>query len=153
MSDVRAYCLLDVLAIVQVSGDETEGRFSLVEMLMPPGDMTPLHVHLRDSQTVYVLEGEVTFYLPNSVQVCGRGEFIHQPAGVAQTERVTSTQPARILGLNSPSGFDRFVASAGRPARSLVLPPPPEHPPDMERLVEIAAEHDIEILGPPGELP
>jgi mannose-6-phosphate isomerase-like protein (cupin superfamily) len=51
---MRAYWLQDVLATVLVSGEEAEGRFSLVEMLMPPGDMPPLHVHRHDSQTTYV---------------------------------------------------------------------------------------------------
>jgi quercetin dioxygenase-like cupin family protein len=61
---------------------------------MPPNDMTPLHVHRRDSQTTYVLEGKVTIYLPDGSHVLGPGECIHQRAGVPQTERVTSTRQA-----------------------------------------------------------
>jgi mannose-6-phosphate isomerase-like protein (cupin superfamily) len=149
----RAYWLLSNLVIVHVSGEETEGRFSLVEFLMPPDDMTPLHVHQRDSQTTYVLEGEVTFYLPGSSAVLRAGECIHQPAGVPQTERVTSTEPARVLDINSPAGFEEFIAAAGRPAERLTLPPVDEPPPDLEELATAAAEHGIELLGPPGALP
>lgn len=149
----RAYWLLSNLVIVHVSGDETEGRFSLVEFLMPPDDMTPLHVHQRDSQTTYVLEGEVTIYLPGSSNVLGAGECIHQPAGVPQTERVTSAGPARVLDINSPAGFEQFVAAAGRPAERLALPAVSESPPDLEQMAAAAAEHGIELLGPPGTLP
>lgn len=149
----RAYWLLGNLAIVHLGGEDTDGRFSLVEWLTPPEDMTPLHVHKHDSQTIYVLEGEVTFYLPGVSRVCGPGEFIHQPAGVPQTGRVTSAAPARMLDINSPAGFERFVVAAGQPASELTLPPP-EHPqPDVERLAALAAEHEIELLGPPGALP
>jgi quercetin dioxygenase-like cupin family protein len=149
----RAYWLLSSLAIVHVSGELTDGRFSLVEFLMPPDDMTPLHVHRRDLQTTYVLEGEVTVSLPGASRVLGPGDCIIQPAGVPQTERVTSVSPARVLDVNSPSGFERFVAEAGRPAERLTLPPPITDEPDLERLAGIAAEHGIELLGPPGTLP
>jgi mannose-6-phosphate isomerase-like protein (cupin superfamily) len=148
-----AYWLLGSLAIVHVSGERTEDRCCLVEFLSPPDDMLPLHVHRRDSQTTYVLEGEVTFYLPGESRVLGPGECIHQPAGVPQTERVTSAEPGRVLDVNSPAGFDRFVASAGEQAASRTLPPSPDEPPDFERLVALAADHGVDILGPPGTLP
>jgi mannose-6-phosphate isomerase-like protein (cupin superfamily) len=149
----RAYWVLSNLVIVHVSGDETEGRFCLVEFLMPPDDMTPLHVHQRDSQTTYVLDGEVTIYLPGSSTVLRAGECIHQPAGVPQTERVTSAEAARVLDINSPAGFEEFIAAIGRPAESLSLPPVGGSPPDLEQMATAAAEHGIELLGPPGTLP
>jgi hypothetical protein len=58
-----------------------------------------------------------------------------------------------VLAISSPAGFERFVAEAGRPAESLTLPPREESPPGLERVAEIAAEHGIELLGPPGTLP
>jgi quercetin dioxygenase-like cupin family protein len=149
----QAYWLLGSLAIVHVGAAETEGRFSLVEWLSPAGYMTPLHVHTHDHQTVYVLEGEVTFYLPGVVRVCGPGEFSHHPAGLPKTERVTSATPARMLDVDGPAGFDRFIASAGQPAGELTLPPTSEESPDLERLAQLAAEEGIELLGPPGALP
>lgn len=149
----RAYWLLGNLAIVQVAGEETGGRVTLVEFLTPADEWLPLHAHREDSQTTYVLEGEVTVYLPDGAHVLGPGECIHQPAGVPQTEHVTSPRPARMLDINSPAGFDRFVAAAGRPAASLTLPPQDDSPPDFERLAATAAEHGIDILGPPGALP
>jgi mannose-6-phosphate isomerase-like protein (cupin superfamily) len=147
------YWLLGNLAIVHVSGEETEGRFCLVEFQTPADDWIPLHVHRRDSQTVYVLEGEVTFYLPGEQRALGAGECIHQPAGVPQTEHVTSSGPARMLDVNSPAGFERFIEAAGEPAASLTLPPPPAGPPDFEAFSRLAADHGVDILGPPGALP
>jgi hypothetical protein len=120
---------------------------------MPPGDMTPLHVHRRDGQTTYVLEGEVTIYLPHGSHVLRSGKGMHQPAGVPQTERVTSTHQARVLDINSPAGFERFVATIGQPAESLALPPPADSPPDLKQVAAVAAEQEIELLGPPGALP
>jgi quercetin dioxygenase-like cupin family protein len=148
----RAHWMQSRLFIVHVSGEETHGRLSLVEGLLPPDAMTPLHV-LHASQILYVLEGELTAYLPGVSRVLRRGECMNQPAGVPQTHRVTSAEPARVLAVSSPAGFERFVAEAGRPAGSLTLPPPEELPPNLERLAAIAAEHGIQFLGPPGTLP
>lgn len=120
---------------------------------MPPGDMTPLHVHRHDTQTTYVLEGEVTFYLPGITRALRRGECIHQPAGVPQTEKVTSRTSARVLDINCPAGFEHFVTSVGRPTSQLTLPPSDDEPPDFDRLIAIAENHGIEIIGPPGTLP
>jgi quercetin dioxygenase-like cupin family protein len=149
----QAYWLLGSLAIVHLRGEDTEGRFSLVEWLTPPGGMTPLHIHREDSQTVYVLEGEVTFHLPGLTRVCGPGEVVHQPAGVPQTERVSSATPARMLDVNAPAGFDAFVAAAGEPAESPVLPSASGEDIDLEDLVALADAHGIVVLGPPGALP
>ena len=150
-ADVRAYWLLDALAIVRVSGDETGGRFCVVEFLQPPGDMTPLHVHRDESQTIHVLEGELTVWTGPEKRVLGPGQSVHQAAGTPQTERA-ETQ-VRLVDVNSPAGFDRFVAGAGRPAEALALPPPAEEEPDFDRIAAAAAEHGIEVLGPPGALP
>jgi uncharacterized RmlC-like cupin family protein len=114
--------------------------------------MTPLHVLSRASQILYVLEGELTAYLSGLSRVPRRGDSMYQPAGVPQTHRVTSSEPARVLAINSPAGFERFVAEAGRSAESLTLPAE-ESPPDLERLAAIGAENGIEFLGCPGTLP
>lgn len=149
----RAHWTQSRLFIVHVAGEETDERLSLVEGLLPPNAMTPLHVLPRASQILYVLEGELTAYLPGVSRVLRRGDSMYQPVGVPQTHRVTSSQPARVLAITTPAGFERFVAEAGRTAESLTLPPPEESAPDLERLAAIAAEHGIELLAPPGTLP
>jgi quercetin dioxygenase-like cupin family protein len=148
----RAWWTESRLFIVHVSGEETRGRLSLVEGLLPPGAMTPLHV-LGASQILHVLEGELTAYLPGVSRVLRAGESMNQPAGVPQSHSVTSSEPARVLAVSSPAGFERFVAEAGRLAESLTLPPPEDPPSDPKRLAVIAAKHGMELLGPPGTLP
>jgi quercetin dioxygenase-like cupin family protein len=150
---LRAHWMQSRLFIVHISGEETEERLSLIEGLLPPDAMTPLHVLPRSGQILYVLEGELTAYLPGVSRVLRRGDSMYQPVGVPQTHRVTSSEPARVLAITTPAGFERFVAEAGQPAEGLTLPPPEESPPDLERLASIAAEHGIELLGPPGTLP
>ena len=149
----RSYWFYGDLVTVHVSGEETGGRFCLVEFLQPPGEWTPLHVHRDSDQTQYVLEGELTVYLPGGSFAVGAGECINTPRNVPHTECVTSAGPARVLDVNAPSGFDEFIAATGQPTAELTLPPGLDEPPDIDRLAVLAAEHDIELLGPPGSLP
>jgi mannose-6-phosphate isomerase-like protein (cupin superfamily) len=150
---VQAYWFLGDLVIVHLSGEDTQGRFSLLEFLQPPEYMTPLHVHKGADQAFYVLEGEVALHLPGQSLAAGPGESAYGPVDVAHADQTTSAEPARFLMINSPAGFERFVAEVGQPAESLTLPPPPDSPPDVQQLAAVAAEHGIEILGPPGALP
>jgi mannose-6-phosphate isomerase-like protein (cupin superfamily) len=148
-----AYWFYGDLVTIHVSGEETGGRFCLVEFLQPSDEWTPLHVHRDSDQTQYVLEGELTVYLPGQSFVVGPGECVNTPMNMPHTERVTSAGPARVLDVNAPAGFDDFVAEAGQPAPELALPTRDRPPPDVERLASLAAEHQIELLGPPGSLP
>jgi mannose-6-phosphate isomerase-like protein (cupin superfamily) len=129
-----------------------EGDHALIEMLTPPGDQPPLHVHHDDDEGFYVLEGELCLWAGSQRWTLGPGQFVNAPAGVPHTYRVTSEERARYLVTSSTGGFARFVRAVGEPAPSRELPPA-DAPVDPERLARIAAEHDITLLGPPGMLP
>lgn len=120
----------------------SEGDLGLVDMLeMPAGDMPPLHVHAEADEGFYVLEGELTVFLPGREVLLRAGDFLLAPCGVPHTYRVGDTS-ARALVLSSPGGFETFVrAVAGLPEV------------DPASLAVTATEHGIEILGPPGALP
>ena len=152
-TNAPAYWFYRDLVTVHVSGEETGGRFCVVEFLQPPDEWTPLHVHRDSDQTQYVIEGELTVYLPGRSLVLGPGQCVNTPMNVPHTEHVTSAGPARVLDVNVPAGFDEFILRAGEPAAELTLPTADGPPPDVERLAAIAAEHRIELLGPPGERP
>jgi quercetin dioxygenase-like cupin family protein len=131
-------CRTRILADADVTG----GHAGLVDMVeVPPGHMPPLHVHHGEDEGFYVMEGEVTLFLPGQEVLCRPGEFVLAPRGVPHTYRV-GDQPARCLVLSTPAGFERFVAAVA------ALPEA-----DPETLTAVAAAHRIEILGPPGMLP
>jgi mannose-6-phosphate isomerase-like protein (cupin superfamily) len=136
--------LMDVL----VDGPDYE----LIRAYAPPGDMPPLHVHERDDEGFFVLEGELTLWVGDAEPVVlGPGEFANAPAGVPHTYRVTSSEPATWL-LPAAPGFVAFVRDVGVPAERHELPVL-DGPPDAARIAEIAALHRITLLGPPGMLP
>ena len=103
-------------------------------------------MHRNEDESFYVVEGEMTFYVGDERVKAGAGAFVYGPRGVPHGFEVEGPTPARILLQNYPAGFEGFPVEVGEPAMELALPP--AEPPDMERLMAIAAKYDIEILGP-----
>jgi mannose-6-phosphate isomerase-like protein (cupin superfamily) len=150
---MEAIWFLDTLVRVHAGGEDTDGRYGLVESVAPAGHQPPPHVHHREDEGFYVLDGELTVYTGDADGVVvGPGQFLNAPRGVPHTFRVTSDEPARWLVSCAPAGFEAFVREFGEPATADELPVL-DGPPEVERLVRVAAGHGIEILGPPGMLP
>jgi mannose-6-phosphate isomerase-like protein (cupin superfamily) len=142
---------LDNLVYVHIDDEESGGAYSLAELWAPRDSMPPLHVHHRDDETFYVLEGEVRMFVGDRQIVVPAGQAALGPREVAHTYRVESDQ-ARFIVINSPAGFEQFLRAAGEPAPRAELPPS-GRPADPAALAKAAAEYGIEILGPPGMLP
>jgi len=147
----EALCFMDNLAYMHLDGAKTSEAFDLVEFLGRHGDMPPLHVHHRDDETFYVLDGELTLHVGGQEIGLTAGQAALAPRGVPHVYRVES-ETARWLTINSPAGFERFLRAAAEPAPSEQLPPP-GRPLDPAELAHAAAKQGIEIIGPPGTLP
>ena len=123
-----------------LSGDAAD--VGIVDMIeVPAGHMPPLHVHHDEDEGFYLLSGEVTLFMPGQQVTLRAGDYFLAPRGVPHAYRVGDS-PARWLIVSSPAGFERFVAEVGEGRVE-----------DPAALAELAARHDIEILGPPGMLP
>ena len=128
---------LGATARVLASGED----FGLVHMDMPPGEMPPLHVHRNEDEGFYCLGGEITLYLPGESVTLRAGDFILAPRGIPHAYQV-GPDGCRALVSSTPGGFERFVIAVA--ALDELSP---------EILGGVAAEHGIEILGPPGARP
>ena len=119
------------------------------EQLAPRGVGSPLHVHHREDEWFYVLDGEVTFWVGGEVVVAPAGAFVFGPRDVPHTF-VVSSDEARFLLVTEAAGFEDFMRAAGQPAERLEIPPPASEPPDVAALSQLAASYGIDIIGPPG---
>src|SRR5919107_5099892 len=146
------------LATVKATGKETDGRYTLIEILEPEGE-GPLHVHHREDEGFFIIEGELTFRIGEETIKASPGSFVFGPKDVPHTYTVDSG-PAKLLFLLSPAGFEGFIEAVSEPAKAHTLPPPqPETPPaeaapeeaEMEDLdfAALEARYGCEILGPP----
>lgn len=131
----------------KIGGADTDDHFSLVEALAWRSTEPPLHVHQREHEAWYVLEGQMTFQVGDQTLVAPTGSFAFAPKGLPHAFTV-DVEPTRVLVLAAPGGFERFAAELGEPAFSeeqpaaLGLPVP-------EVLAEVAARYGIEVVGPP----
>jgi quercetin dioxygenase-like cupin family protein len=146
-----AIWFIDNLARIRVAGTDSRGRLAIVDSEGRRGDMPPLHVHRREDEAFYVLEGELSLHLPGRSLTLCPGEAFLAPKDVPHAYRVES-ETARWLAIVTPAGFDDFIREVGEPAPEETLPPAGRQH-DPERLAEIAARFGIELLGPPGTLP
>ncbi len=135
------------LATVKATGKETDGRYTLIEVLEPEGE-GPLHVHHREDEGFFILEGELTFRIGEETIKASAGSFLFGPKDVPHTYTVDSG-PAKLLFILSPPGFEGFVYATSEPAKERTLPPAPEGPPseeEMEQLRAVARQYGGELL-------
>jgi quercetin dioxygenase-like cupin family protein len=140
-----------MLATIKVTADQTGGQYALVEILAPDGYGSVLHVHHREDEGFYILEGEMTFYVGEQTIKAHPGSYLFGPRDVPHAFTVESG-PARLLFVFSPAGLEGLIREMGEPARSLTVPPQLDEEPDeaeRERMAAIGARYGAEILGPP----
>jgi mannose-6-phosphate isomerase-like protein (cupin superfamily) len=94
-----------------IDGMESGGGFSLVEHPMSPRVVgAPLHRHALEDEYSYVTEGRVGALLGDHVLEAGPGELIFKPRNQWHTFWNAGNEPARILEIISPAGFERYFA-------------------------------------------
>jgi mannose-6-phosphate isomerase-like protein (cupin superfamily) len=132
---------------IKATAQDTRGAFGLVEGLGAAGSSPPLHVHSREDELLYLLEGELTIRCGERTFAAAPGSLTLLPRGVPHTFVVEGDTPARLLSISLPGGFERYFAEAGRPAEGDGLPP--AGPPDVARLREVGERYGLALVGPP----
>jgi quercetin dioxygenase-like cupin family protein len=113
------------------TGDDANSKYAMWEAIVPPGGGPPPHVHSREEEAFYILEGEITFQVGEKRIVATAGMFANMPVGTPHSFKNESSRPAKMLisvasaGLEFPAS--RFcvlpkAVKATRPSRHLSLP-------------------------------
>ena len=122
-----------------IGGDESGGGFSLVEHPLPPRALAaPLHKHSREDEYSFVLEGRVGALLGDEVVYGEPGDLIFKPRDQWHTFWNAGDEPARILEIISPAGFERFFAE-------IVDMPADAGPPTPEQRIALADRYGLEF--------
>jgi len=145
----EALWFFGALAIAKTSSETTAGRVTVLEHLAPEGSGPPVHVHHREDEWFYVIEGELTFWVGGRIIKVPMGSCVYGPRDIPHTFKVTSPQ-ARSLVVTEPAGFENFMRALGEPAAANMIPPASVQLPSRDRIMAAAAEFGLEILGPPG---
>ncbi|CAN5195550.1 MAG: cupin domain-containing protein [Chloroflexia bacterium] len=122
-----------------IGGVESGGGFSLVEHPMAPrGLAAPLHRHSREDEYSFVIAGRVGALLDEEVVYGEPGDLIFKPRGQWHTFWNAGDEPARILEIISPAGFEQFFAELSDPSRFA-------DPDDLEALATVATRYGVEM--------
>jgi mannose-6-phosphate isomerase-like protein (cupin superfamily) len=124
---------------VYLGGAETEGRFTSFVEVTPPSGGPPPHYHEAEEEWFFPLEGRVEFFLDGTWEEVPLGTVVFVPRGTVHTFRNCGDGPLKMLIHTSPAGFETFFE---RCAQEFAKPDPP----DMDRIVQISAEHGIHFV-------
>jgi quercetin dioxygenase-like cupin family protein len=134
------------LAEIKASAADTDGQLTIVEVTEPPGAQAPLHVHHREDEGFWILEGEVTFHVGDVTIEARAGDFAWGPRDVPHRYTV-GADGCRMLFVLTPAGFEDLVRDMSEPAAERTLPPASDEAPDMARVARVAQAYGCELLG------
>jgi mannose-6-phosphate isomerase-like protein (cupin superfamily) len=134
-----------------LTGDESGGLLGAAIVTQPPGTATPLHLHTREAEAFFLLDGDMVYRAADQTFQVSAGDFVWLPAGIPHAFRVTGPRPVRFLGLSLPGGLFELYDEAGRPAGASRLPTAEEAPisEDIERWLRLAPRYGLQVIGPP----
>src|SRR5262245_45862794 len=92
------------------TGWAKKGQYPLLEAIVPPGGGPPPHVHSREEEGFYVLEGEITFSMGDKRRVASAGVFANMPVGTPHSFRNESSKPAKMLISVAPAGLEKMFS-------------------------------------------
>jgi quercetin dioxygenase-like cupin family protein len=130
-----------------LTGEQTGGALFLGEVSVPPGGGPPPHIHDREDETYYLLDGNLTVQVGGQTLQAASGDCIHLPRGIAHSFRNTGKGTARMLVTATPAGIEKFFEEAFYPAPANQQPPLPS-PELIGRLMTAAAKYGNTILPP-----
>ncbi len=147
----RAWWFLGELYLVKAVSEDTDGALTVVEVTSPPQSPPAPHIHHREDETYYVLEGEFEFLDEERTFTAGAGSLVYLPKHRLHWHRNPADVPAKALVVYTPAGnIERFVEEVSKPATDPTSVPPPPEAADIERLVTIAVEkYGFEVPPPP----
>lgn len=131
-------------AIIKISGNSTENRYSQLELIEYPQYNTPLHLHESSDEIFFVIEGTLTVHLDGKTTEVTEGSIIRIPAGSPHAQGNFTDTDVRLLITLSPAGFENFFVE-----RAAIVK---ENPPGTEeygkRMRKLGENHDIKLLAP-----
>lgn len=142
---------LGSLMIWHVTSAESGGLLSLGEVVVRPGNEPPMHVHAREDETWFVLEGSVIFQRGHERLRAEAGTALLMPRGIPHGFAVQSPA-ARMIHMYTPGGLEEAFFAVGTPAPAREMPPAPAGPPDAameDRLRKVYGDLGVTFVGPP----
>jgi mannose-6-phosphate isomerase-like protein (cupin superfamily) len=140
----RIWIVGDTMTL-KATGESTGGGLVLLENLTAPGGGPPPHVHTREDEFWFVLDGTFEIRIGDEVHSLGPGGFAYAPRGTVHNFRNTADTPSRVLVGFTPAGMEGFFRDSGRPALD-DGPAPPVGEDEIARTIAAAPRYGVEAV-------
>jgi mannose-6-phosphate isomerase-like protein (cupin superfamily) len=134
----RQYNVMGTAMTYIATADDTRGAYSLAIETTPPHSGLPLHVHHREDEAMYILEGEYEIQCGDQVIWATPGVFVFLPRDTPNRYQNIGDTPARFLFITSPGGFETLIAETSALIAS--------GQPDIGQVHAIADRHGVEFV-------
>jgi quercetin dioxygenase-like cupin family protein len=159
MSDTKPYLAtpeqgpaiwhMGALMQFRATSEQTGNQFWLAEQTSHLGYASPIHVHTREDETFYVLDGELSIEIDGIMYRPTAGSTVFAPRNLPHSYKVESPV-ARWLVMGTPGGFDGWFFDTGKPADRLEVPEfDPADFPDFGDVIASVEAYGGKVLGPP----
>lgn len=139
---------------ILLTGEDTAGRYCLIDMFVPPGGGPPPHRH-NFEEMFTIIEGEIEVTFRGTKSILKSGETANVPSNAPHQFTNMSELPARLLCLCSPAGQEEFFLSVGALVPGRMTPPPALDESAQAALKaksqSLAAQYQTEFLLPADE--
>ena len=130
------------------TGLDTNGKYALWEAIGPPGGGPPPHVHSREEEGFYILEGEISIFVGDKRLVAGPGMFANMPVGTLHSFKNETDRTARMLLSVAPAGLEQMFFEVGVPVPPGTATAAPTTKEEIEKLLAAAPRYGVEIKLP-----
>ena len=129
-----------------VTGAQSNGSLFIMEAIIPAGGGPPLHIHHREDESFYLLDGTVEITLGEKKVKATTGDFVQIPRGSVHAFRNTGSTTARMLLLFSPAGMEKYFEEVLEPVQNRSAAIPPVTDALIARMVGAGPKHGIEFV-------
>jgi quercetin dioxygenase-like cupin family protein len=111
--DAKAVWFLGQPLEIKITGEQTAGAYAATEANVAPGFGPAPHIHHREDEAVYVLDGELLFTIDGEELRAPTGTLVHIPKGLVHTWKNIGTTPCKSLTIYTPAGFEKLFEALG----------------------------------------
>src|SRR5262249_9751492 len=111
----QSFWLMGDFYAIKTASEQTGGAYSITEIQSFPGNGPPPHIHRKEDECFYVVEGAFTVILGDHAFDVTDGDFIRIPKGTPHTYKNVGSIPGKLLVILSPGGFERLWSELGQP--------------------------------------
>lgn len=146
----RRYEALGILMTFHAFPAEVSDKYCLVECVVPPGLGAPPNSHAGETETFFIMDGELEFMLDGKAIRGRAGESVRVPDGAVHAFSAVGPAPARVMIVNAPGHMhEGFFTELGEPVDDdRTQPAPMDGPPDVARIVQVAEKWGMTIIAP-----